>query len=85
MGDAAEMQRKRGRKQKTDRQDAQHILGLSEERLSADLGAAKWRSSSSACRSVLKNCLTPPTLSETRFNANNSLRFAQHLQHLYVH
>ena len=28
MGDAAEIQRKRGRKQKTDRQDAQHILGL---------------------------------------------------------
>jgi hypothetical protein len=32
---------------------------------------AKWRSSPSACRSVLKNCLTPPTLSETRFFANN--------------
>ena len=28
MGDATEIQRKRGRKQKTDRQDAQHILGL---------------------------------------------------------
>jgi len=28
MGDAAEIRRKRGRKQKTDRQDAQHILGL---------------------------------------------------------
>ena len=28
MGDASEIQRKRGRKQKTDRQDAQHILGL---------------------------------------------------------
>ena len=30
MGDAAEIRRKRGRKQKTDRQDAQHILGLLE-------------------------------------------------------
>ena len=28
MGDASEMRRKRGRKQKTDRQDAQHILSL---------------------------------------------------------
>ena len=28
MGDAAEIRRRRGRKQKTDRQDAQHILGL---------------------------------------------------------
>src|SRR6201994_4551877 len=28
VGDATEIQRKRGRKQKTDRQDAQHILGL---------------------------------------------------------
>ena len=28
MGDAAEIRRKRGRKQKTDRQDAQHILSL---------------------------------------------------------
>jgi len=28
IGDAAEIRRKRGRKQKTDRQDAQHILGL---------------------------------------------------------
>src|SRR6516162_625698 len=28
VGDASEIQRKRGRKQKTDRQDAQHILGL---------------------------------------------------------
>jgi transposase len=28
VGDAAEIRRKRGRKQKTDRQDAQHILGL---------------------------------------------------------
>ena len=28
MGDASEIQRKRGRKQKTDRQDAQHILDL---------------------------------------------------------
>jgi len=28
MGDASEIRRKRGRKQKTDRQDAQHILGL---------------------------------------------------------
>ena len=28
MGDATEIQRKRGRKQKTDRQDAQHILSL---------------------------------------------------------
>ena len=28
MGDASEIGRKRGRKQKTDRQDAQHILGL---------------------------------------------------------
>src|SRR5215467_6111349 len=28
MGDAAEVGRKRGRKQKTDRQDAQRILGL---------------------------------------------------------
>ena len=28
MGDATEIRRKRGRKQKTDRQDAQHILGL---------------------------------------------------------
>src|ERR1700756_1390310 len=28
MGDAAEIRRKRGRKQKTGRQDAQHILGL---------------------------------------------------------
>jgi len=28
MGDAGEIRRKRGRKQKTDRQDAQHILGL---------------------------------------------------------
>jgi hypothetical protein len=28
---------------------------------------AKWRFSQSACRSVLENCLTPPTLSERRF------------------
>ncbi|HKF07092.1 MAG TPA: transposase, partial [Candidatus Sulfotelmatobacter sp.] len=28
IGDAAEIRRKRGRKQKTDRQDAQHILSL---------------------------------------------------------
>jgi hypothetical protein len=28
---------------------------------------AKWRSSPSACCSVLENCLTPPTLSERRF------------------
>ena len=28
VGDASEIRRKRGRKQKTDRQDAQHILGL---------------------------------------------------------
>jgi len=28
MGDGAEIRRKRGRKQKTDRQDAQHILSL---------------------------------------------------------
>ena len=28
MGDASEIRRKRGRKQKTDRQDAQHILSL---------------------------------------------------------
>src|ERR1700758_2821081 len=31
---------------------------------------AKWRSSSSVCPSVLKNCLTPPTLSERRFFAS---------------
>jgi len=32
---------------------------------------AKWRSSLSACCSVLENCLTPPTLSETRcYNSN---------------
>jgi hypothetical protein len=29
---------------------------------------AKWRSSLSACGCVLKKNLTPPTLSETRFN-----------------
>ena len=28
LGDASEIRRKRGRKQKTDRQDAQHILSL---------------------------------------------------------
>src|SRR3981081_4679452 len=32
---------------------------------------AKWRSSTSACCSVLENCLTPPTLSERRCGANN--------------
>ena len=33
---------------------------------------AKWRSSTSACWGVLENCLTPPTLSETRFNVKKS-------------
>jgi len=31
---------------------------------------AKWRPSPSACRRVLKQPLTPPTLSEMRFNIN---------------
>ena len=35
---------------------------------------AKWRSSPSACRRVLENCLTPPTLSATRFFNNNHER-----------
>src|SRR5258708_4669472 len=32
---------------------------------------AKWHSPTSACCSVLEKGLTPPTLSETRFFANN--------------
>ena len=49
MGDAAEIRRKRGRKQKTDRQDAQHILGcVVEGRLSVDLGAELGESGSAA-------------------------------------
>ena len=40
IGDAAEIRAKRGRKQKTDRQDAQHILKLMlKDQLSEDLGA----------------------------------------------
>jgi transposase len=40
MGDATEIQRKRGRKQKTDRQDAAAHFGfVAGERLSGDLGA----------------------------------------------
>ena len=42
-------------------------LGLARQKPST---RAKWRSGLSARRSLLKKCLTPPTLSETRFNAN---------------
>ena len=39
------------------------VVGRARQRFST---RAKWRSSTSACRSVLENCLTPPTLSERR-------------------
>src|SRR5579863_5494755 len=49
IGDATEIARKRGRKQKTDRQDAQHIPALAtERRLSTDLGAELGESRSAA-------------------------------------
>src|ERR1700693_2901134 len=50
--------------------DCERAWGLEKAKPST---RAKWRSSLSACRSVLGNCLTPPTLSETRYYANNPL------------
>src|SRR5215467_10506842 len=48
IGDAAEIRRKRGRKQKTDRQDAQHILGLLLKNDFPPIWVPSWETRSSA-------------------------------------
>ena len=71
-GDAEVIRAKRGRKQKTDREDARHILKLLQKEGTGNCFStrAKWRALRSAQSSTLKKGLTPPTLSERRcFNS----------------